>query len=226
MKSSSTIRQFISRSPLGKLYRLRHRFRNPQSVFIQAYERNIWNSNESVSGTGSTIEQTEKLREALPKLLVELHVTRMLDAPCGDYHWMSQTRLPLERYVGADIVPQLIQQNIEKYGSEGRQFIVRNIIEDELPLVDLILCRDLFIHLRFKDIFRAIENFKKSGSKYLLTTTFPTRTNKDLEFTGGFRPVNLQAAPFNFPLPLKLINEDCTEMEGLYSDKSLGLWLL
>jgi hypothetical protein len=38
--------------------------------------------------------------------------------------------------------------------------------------------------------------------------------------------LNLQLPPFNFPAPLRLIEENCTEDGGKYADKSLGLWRL
>ena len=222
----SSIRNRLSRSPLGRLYRLRHRLRTTRDIFTEVYRRRIWNSTESVSGTGSTLEQTETLREMLPQLLEELNVHTMLDAPCGDFHWMKEAHLNLEQYIGVDIVEEIIAENNRSYKRPGREFFVRNIIEDSLPTVDLIFSRDVLIHLRDHEIFRALANFKRSGSKYLLTTTFPGRINEDLEFTGMFRPLDLQAAPFNFPPPLRLLSENCTECEGAFADKSLGLWLL
>jgi hypothetical protein len=42
----------------------------------------------------------------------------------------------------------------------------------------------------------------------------------------AWRPLNLQAAPFHFPDPLALIDEKCTEDDGVYADKQLGLWSL
>jgi hypothetical protein len=40
----------------------------------------------------------------------------------------------------------------------------------------------------------------------------------------GWRPLNLEIAPFNLGKPIALINEDSKERRGKYSDKSLGLW--
>jgi hypothetical protein len=88
----------------------------------------------------------------------------------------------------------------------------------------LILCRDCFIHLSHRDILSAIRNFQLSGSKYLLTTTFPGIDENKNIVTGRMRPINLQRPPFNFPLPILLINEQCTEGEGRFADKTLGLW--
>src|SRR5262249_226159 len=101
-----------------------------------------------------------------------------------------------------------------------------DVTSDKLPGADIILSRDLLVHLSFRDIAAALENFKQSMSEYLLTTTFP-RTTRNIDIlSGDWRPINLQLPPFNFPEPLRLINENCTEHGGRYADKSLGLWKL
>ncbi len=128
-------------------------------------------------------------------------------------------------YIGIDIPSKLIARNIEQYGSPLRQFLCLDLLTDEIPASDLIISRDFLVHMSNNDVFIAITNFKKSGAKYLLATTFPTRGNVDIA-SGGWRPINLQRMPFNFPEPLLLINEGCTEQGGIYTDKSLGLWLL
>jgi hypothetical protein len=58
----------------------------------------------------------------------------------------------------------------------------------------------------------------------LLTTTFPEHDQNSDIVDGDWRLLNLQRAPFLFPGPLRLINERCTEADGAYDDKSLGLW--
>src|SRR6185312_15131601 len=54
------------------------------SVFEQIYTRNTWQSSESRSGPGSTLERTEILRRELPPMLARLGVRTLVDAPCGD----------------------------------------------------------------------------------------------------------------------------------------------
>jgi hypothetical protein len=76
------------------------------------------------------------------------------------------------------------------------------------------------------DVQRALANFKRSGARYLLATTFPTvQENSDTQ-NGVWRPLNLEKGPFHLPRPIALINEKCTEAQGRYQDKSLGLWVL
>ena len=195
--------------------------------FVAIYRENVFGSDESRSGAGSTMEQTATLRVALPALLGELGARSLIDAPCGDFNWMRHTPLNLDSYIGIDIVEELIRTDQEMYGSPKREFLCRDIIADPLPTAEVILCRDCLVHLTFDQASKAISNFKRSGSTYLLTTTFSERdANVDLKGKDIWRTLNLERAPFNFPPPLRLVNENCTEGDGAYGDKCLGLWRL
>ena len=67
---------------------------------------------------------------------------------------------------------------------------------------------------------------KTIKSKYLLTTTFTNRQlNEDIT-TGSWRTLNLQINPFRFPEPKIIINENCSEQDYKYIDKSLALYLI
>ena len=197
-----------------------------EDTFTSIYQDNQWGNPESVSGPGSSVQETAKLRKELPTLLRQISAKSMLDAPCGDFNWLSKVQLPLDKYIGADIVANLIAQNRELYANEQREFLVRDITRADLLMVDVILCRDCFIHFSFRHIADTIKNFKRTKSTYLLTNTYPSLTeNTDIQ-TGGFRQVNLQLAPFNFTPPLKLLSEKEPEQQALYFGKSLGLWKL
>lgn len=206
---------------------LRLKVRSLQDRFSHIYSNNIFGGKESRSGRGSDMEQTAEIRRMLPGLLQEFHVQTFLDAPCGDLFWMRETPLGVNKYIGVDIVDALVEKNQLELGDEAHEFLCRNLAQDELPCVDMIFCRDCLVHLNFADIRRVLLNFKRSGSRYFLTTTFPGRDkNVDLADKDIWRTLNLQVAPFNFPPPLKLINEKCTEGDGGFTDKSLGLWRL
>lgn len=193
--------------------------------FRELYHARGWGG-ESVSGPGADSIQTVIISEEIPKLIQELGVKVLLDAPCGDFNWMSRLKLPITQYIGVDIVPEIIQKNQEQYGQTGREFIVKDIVRDDLPKADMILCRDCFVHLPYGDIFAAIRNLKKSQSKYLFTTTYVNLKRNGEILAGDWRPINLQISPFNFPLPIKVIDEKCSEHRGIYADKRLALWKL
>lgn len=193
-------------------------------IFHNIYKTNYWRG-ESRSGEGSDLIQTEAIREALPSLLKRLNAKSMLDIPCGDFYWMQHVELPVD-YIGADIVKEIVKINSKKYSDNRHTFMNLNVCTDKLPQVDIIFARDLLVHLSYKDIRLAIENMKKSGATWLLTTTFTGRdSNSDIE-TGDWRTLNFQLPPFNFPEPNEIINEGCTQFNGDYSDKCLGLWKL
>jgi hypothetical protein len=199
-------------------------FASMTEVFRHIHQTNLWNGPDSVSGAGASREQILVLESRLPALLRELSAEVMLDLPCGDFSWMRFLELPVPHYIGADIVPELVSRHQAEFGNAQRSFQVLDLTSDPLPAADLLLCRDCLVHLSFTDIRRAFENVNKSGIEYLLTTTFPEcDTNEDV-VTGDWRLLNLRLPPFNFPPPLELINEGCTEGGGLYQDKSLGLW--
>ena len=195
-----------------------------EAIFRDIYRRNHWAGSESASGPGAAREQVEHLRTALPSLLARLGVRTLLDLPCGDYSWMRTLELPVTRYVGADLLPDLIEPLAAEHADVGHEFRVLDLTRDPLPAADLLLCRDCLVHLSYADIRRALANIARSGIPYLLTTTFPaTAENEDI-VTGDWRVLNLERAPFGLPPPLELLNEHCTEGEGRFADKSLGLW--
>lgn len=194
--------------------------RNAEDIFSDIFEKNLWGDSESVSGRGSTLGRTVVIRRELPLLLEAVGAKVLLDAPCGDFNWMQRTDLGSVTYIGADVVPSLVSRNQRLYGSEVRSFLTLDITRDAIPAADVILCRDCFIHLSFRDIRAALANFKQSKARYLFTTTHTNvREHRDI-ITGQWRTVNLLLPPFNFPEPEKMVIED-PELA-----KSLGVWRL
>ena len=193
-------------------------------AFRHALTSNHWAGAESPSGPGASFQQTAAIRNALPELVRRLGVHTLLDLPCGDCSWMCTVDLGATRYIGGDILPELIAHNSRQHAAPRREFRVLDLLSSPLPQADLVLCRDCLVHLAFADIERAVSNLRASGIAWLLTTTFPDQAmNEDIR-TGDWRPLNLERAPFNWPAPVELIDEQCTEGGGVFADKSLGLW--
>jgi SAM-dependent methyltransferase len=195
----------------------------PLETFRQIHHTNHWGNAESRSGPGSAGNQTAVLQAELPRLLRRFEVTTLLDLPCGDANWMSTISLPGVRYLGADLVPEVIQRNREQHPADLR-FEVLDLMTSPLPSADLLLCRDCLVHLSFADVQRAMANIRRSPITWLLTTTFPAQSRNEEIVTGDWRPINLELAPFNLPQAELLLNERCTEQDGRFADKSLGLW--
>jgi hypothetical protein len=196
----------------------------PIAAFRHAYATNHWAGPESLSGPGSSLTETAAVRRLLPDLCRRLGVRTLLDLPCGDFHWMATLDLGSIAYIGADFLPELIHANTRRYAMPNREFRVLDLITSPLPPVDLLLCRDCLVHLSFADIAAAIANVRTARPTYLLTTTFPQQQSNDDIRSGDWRPLNLQAAPFYWPEPQEVLVEECTEANGVFADKTLGLW--
>jgi glycosyltransferase domain-containing protein len=207
---------------INKLYSFRNR-QLLQKKFTTIFKNNSFVGTDSISGPGSDLIQTKIIRNELPKIIEKYVVKTFIDAPCGDFYWMQYVSMENVYYIGLDIVSPIIKKNTELYANNKRTFLCKNIITDKLIDADIILIRDCWVHLSNTDIFNCVKNLKRSNIKYLLTTSFPNLA-VNVELTAIWRPINLQINPFYFPKPLEVINENCTEDEGIYSDKSLILW--
>jgi SAM-dependent methyltransferase len=195
-------------------------------VFDDVYARNAWADTESRSGGGSALCATGEVRAALPRLFRKYGIRSVLDAPCGDLNWM-QTLLPeIADYTGLDIVASLVEQNRTRYGSPSVRFVLGDVARDPLPPADLILVRDCLVHVSTGAAIDALRNIARTQASYLLVTTFPDcAVNRDV-LTGGWRPLNLQRAPFDLGAPLEWVHERAPGPDGAFADKALGLWAI
>lgn len=170
--------------------------------FSRIYKINYWNNEESRSGQGSTLNLTENLRAELPKLFAQFNICKVFDGPCGDFNWMKLVVRDTEIiYIGADIVHELIEENIVRHTSPRVSFIKLDLRIDPLPNADLMICRDCLFHLSYRDTRMLLENFIKADIPYLLTTTYQneaTFKNTDIE-SGHFRKIDLLQEPYFFP---------------------------
>lgn len=215
---------FVYRALRNRYVRYQLKSKSTEDVFTEIHRNNAWGGKDSVSGSGSDVHQTKIISSKLPALFNDLNICTMLDIPCGDFNWMKSVDLNSIDYTGADVVKELIQKNRERYARDSVRFQYLNLINGKLPKVDLVFCRDCLVHFCFADIFLALEKVCNSQSEYFLTTTFTGRKdNRDI-VTGQWRVLNLELAPFLLPKPLQIINEGCTEGDGAFEDKALGLW--
>jgi len=183
--------------------------------FTYIYSSHFWPSKESVSGPGSEIENTKNIRKELIKLIKKYNIKIFLDIPCGDFNWIKNIINKNIKYIGGDIVKQLIDQNNKKYSKPNVQFIEIDILKDKLPSADIILCRDCLIHFSYKNIKKFLNNFVNSEIEYILITSYETNKNNSGQNheidDGDFRPLFLMKHPFNLPAPIDKIADKDTE---------------
>jgi SAM-dependent methyltransferase len=214
------IRQVLGDETYAKWHIRWLELRSNRQTFGEIYRNNLWKSDESVSGSGSTLELSAAIRQQLPGILAELGAESLLDAGCGDFNWLKTVDLRGVQYFGIDVVAELIQRNVELYASAERIFMVADITRDRLPAADAVLCRHCLIHLSNRQIKLALRNFASTGARYLLATTSANVTNNKDTWPGSFRPLNLTIAPFNLPQPERLLADSRLDAES----PELGLW--
>jgi hypothetical protein len=190
-----------------------------EKIFDLFYTQNAWGCPETKSGYGSQKKEIFMHKYQFNILFQMLNIKTICDAPCGDCNWIFDCIPDFIDYTGVEISKTAVEENSKKF--PNRKFIHCDIIKELLPTYDLILCRDCLGHFPLNNIHECLENFKKSKSKYLLTTTFVNATsNTNVDITmGNWMPIDLQSHPFNFPKPMVLLDESINM-------KKLGLWML
>lgn len=212
---------------------------NYKNIFTDIYDNNGFGSLESKSGPGSTLDETQKLRESIKKIIKDKNIKSVVDIPCGDFNWMKEIVFNFENYIGGDIVKKAIDLNNEKYSNSRIKFIEFDILNDEIPTGDLLIVRDVIGHFPIEDGVKILKNILNSKCKYLLSTTwakkigndwFPCekndvhRENEGVDY-GRFYPVNLMSNPFNLPNAEIYLEEDV--MVDNFENgnrKTLALW--
>ena len=187
--------------------------------FDAIYHGNMWKNPESASGFGSTLLATRQAREGLECLIAAHGIRSILDAPCGDFNWMRELRFDGE-YIGGEIVPGLIEANQARYGSDKRRFLHFDLVADDLPRADLVLCRECLNHLSLEEAAAALRNLAQAARKLLIVTHYPQHgSNADQQASFRYRHLNLTRAPFGLRLPDTVIDESESE-----PGKVLAVW--
>ena len=194
-----------------------------KNVFNFIYSNNYWLSQESKSWPWSDKSATKHIKKEISRVITKYNIKSILDLPCGDCNWIEPDKLGI-KYIGGDIVEWLVIENIKKFRGEI-YFQTLDITTDELPSVDMILCRECLQHLSYKNIKLALRNIKKSQIRYLLTTSCPNGKNKNIE-NGLCFAINLEDKPFSLWKPIEEIEEiESNEKQQKTNNKKQYLYL-
>lgn len=141
-----------------------------RAIFSEIYANNTWGgqAGQLYSGGGSDLENTKPYREFVNQFMADHQIMSILDLGCGDFRVGGNIDLEGRTYIGVDIVPQVVESLNAKYASENVSFNCLNIVEDNLPLADLCLVRQVFQHLSNADILSTLSKLRKF--KHVLIT--------------------------------------------------------
>ena len=186
---------------------------NLKDRFSIIHKNNYWDNSETVSGPGSTMKNTVNLRKKLTEIIEKYKIKSIFDAPCGDCNWIKGIiRNSSVKYIGADIVDEIIKKNKKKFNYKNTFFYKKDITKNNLPKTDLFICRDFMFHLSFQDIYIFLNNLKKTNSKYLLISNhFKGKNKKNINrdiISGDFRKIDIFQPPFNFKKNYEMVIDD------------------
>ena len=195
-----------------------------KQIFTKIYKTNRWASIESFSGPGSEIKATQELINYINLVIYKYEITKIVDAPCGDFNWMQKINFhQIDKYIGIDIVTDIIKTNNRNFASDVCSFIVADLTRMNIPHADLIISKDFMLHVSHIDNYNFIKRILKSGSTYFLASNYPETTLNENTDNGHWRPLNLCASPYNFPKPLESMNI-YTDAVKQYPGNHMCLW--
>ena len=201
----------------------------------QVYEMNLWGGKEFdfYSGEGShNLELVTPYIRIIKEFLLSFKTPiTVCDLGCGDFNIGKKLVAHTEKYIGVDIVENLIERNEKLFNIDNLQFHCLDISKDKLPKADCVILRQVLQHLSNDEIQNVLNRVKVY--KYLiLTEHIPEKKfipNKDIISGQGIRlksqsGIDITEAPFNLIvkeekqlLSLKLNNGEGVIKTTLYT---------
>ncbi|WP_299438380.1 class I SAM-dependent methyltransferase [uncultured Aquimarina sp.] len=175
----------------------------------QVYEKKLWGSNNSDFYSGSGSHHPEIVRpyiDVLSSFLTSFTSSLVVcDLGCGDFNVGKQLVRHTKKYVGVDIVTDLITHNKEKFKEANLEFYCLDIAMDDLPSGDCAIVRQVLQHLSNNEVQNVLS--KLTNFKYIILTEHIPEgdfvPNKDIISGQGIRlkkqsGLDILAPPFNF----------------------------
>jgi hypothetical protein len=169
---------------LVRLYKNRE-FNNlsTEQIYARIYERGLWGRSQDpvrpfFSGSGSSRDdETAGYVRAVGDFLCSFPVKpNVVDIGCGDFMVGSQIRKFCGRYVACDIVLGLIDFNKKQFEDLDVEFMLLDLVKDELPAGDVAFIRQVLQHLSNDQISWFVA--RASNYRFLVVTEhLPSRAH-------------------------------------------------
>lgn len=185
-----------------------------RAVMHQIYEMKLWGGEDSTdfySGRGSHSSEIVKpyIREVIGFLNSFTKKLVVCDLGCGDFNIGKHLVPHTEKYIGIDIVSNLIERNRNLFKNKNLEFHCLDISEDALPNGDCVIVRQVMQHLSNAEILKLLT--KLINYKYVIVSEhLPLgyfEANKDIISGQGIRlkknsGVDIEQAPFSMKTTL------------------------
>src|SRR5215813_2340797 len=110
-----------------------------KDVFTHIYKNNEWGGEpgQYCSGNGSSEYHASLYADVVKKFIRDKGITSVVDLGCGDFTVGSKLQMDGIKYIGIDIVEDLIIHDKIAYENANVFFKCLDIMKDELPYADL-----------------------------------------------------------------------------------------
>ena len=159
-----------------------------------------WTGGPGVCGASSIYGPADKkiLLTVIERLRAEiLRAPEVLEIGCGDLVWLAGD--PPPNYTGIDLHRR---DSWDQISRRRATLIEADASKIPIPLCDLVIVRQVFIHLSTEKVLQILSRIKKSGAIMLLASSISgtdnlSRQTLGTDFTLHGYEVDLEAAPFN-----------------------------
>jgi SAM-dependent methyltransferase len=135
-------------------------------IFSAIYRESKWgesSTGEFYSGSGS---HASELVASYVKAVTEFCASfptppSVADLGCGDFNIGRYVRPYCGQYVACDVVPDLIEQNRDRFGALGVDFRCLDIVDDPLPDADVAFLRQVLQHLDNEKIAAVVRQLNR-----------------------------------------------------------------
>ena len=181
-------------------------------IFDKIYENSYWGNG---SGGGSSPEATQPYKVFLEDFIRHSKIQSIVDLGCGDWQFSKFLDFGSATYVGTDASKNVIINNQQLFARSGVSFVDLPKDYNELPSADLLVCKDVLMHLNTKevqDILAILPNYKYAlitndvpcvsifGEIFLtLRRPFSPVINREIK-SGDYRALDPTQHPFNLKL--------------------------
>ncbi len=171
-----------------------------KQVFTNIYEKDLWGGG---SGPGSKIYNAGPFLEYLQNFIDTQKISTIVDIGCGDWELMRTIRIPNHiKYLGLDIVDQIIAENEKKYAKDNVKFSAVDSVKDLSAYKgDLLVIKDVLMHWEKSQVFYAMKNIIPNFKYAIIVNSIlmpEAAYTKDLNAKfGETKIIDLQKAPFS-----------------------------
>ena len=171
-----------------------------QDAFSIIYKSNTWGFG---SGLGSLPRWTRPYQQFLQMFMRENNIKTVVDVGCGDWQFSRLIDWSAVDYLGLDVVPEVIKKNRSRYAAPNVRFELAPERFADISSADLLLVKDVLQHFPTDAVHRFVKEVLGRFRFALVTNCIEPASHRNREIeVGGFRPLDLREAPFNYPAPV------------------------